>query len=233
MSRTRDLYDLQKTDDELQRVSRRLKEIAAALGKSNEVTRARKRLTDAEEHLAKCRAQARDLDLEVRGVNQRIETNEQRLYGGRVTNPKELANLQKDTASLKRWREKKEDELLEALVAEEEAETDLSQAQTNLGQITTSWEAGQEELGAERSQFESRREELAQHRDSLIASIAADDIATYQALRQRKTGRAVAAVKDGICEGCRMPPPTIQVQQAEAGETLVFCNNCGRILHIV
>jgi len=233
MSRTRGLHNLQKTDDELQIVSRRLKEIAAALGESDQVTHAREQATDAEEHLAKCRTHARDLDLEVSGVIQRIETNEQRLYSGRVTNPKELANLQADSVSLKRWREKKEEDLLEALVAEEDAEDNLSGAQSNLGQIIARWEADQEDLVAERSQLEIQQEELLQHRGSLIASIDPEDVGTYQALRQRKGGRAVVVVEDGICEGCRMPPPTSQVQQAGIGETLVFCNNCGRILHLV
>ncbi len=232
MSRTRGLHNLQKTDDELQIVSRRLKEIAAALGESDQVTHTRKQATDAEEHLAQCRAQARDLDLEVRGVNQRIETNEQRLYSGRVTNPKELANLQEDAVSLRRWREKKEEDFLEALVAEEEAEKTLSGTQSNLGQIIARWEADQEDLVAERSQLETQQDELLQQRGSLIASIDPEDIGTYQALRQRKGGRAVVVVEDGICEGCRMPPPTSQVQQAGTGETLVFCNNCGRILHL-
>jgi predicted nucleic acid-binding Zn-ribbon protein len=232
MSRTRALHNLQKTDDELQIVSRRLKEIAAALGESDQVTQTRKQATDAEEQLAKCRTQARNLDLEVSGFIQRIETNEQRLYGGRVTNPKELANLQEDTVSLKRWREKKEEDLLEALVAEEDAEKNLGGAQGNLAQTITRWEADQEDLVAERSQLETQQEELLQHRGSLVASIDPEDIGTYQALRQRKGGRAVVAVEDGICLGCRMPPPTSQVQQAETGETLVFCNNCGRILHL-
>ncbi len=233
MSRTRGLHNLQKTDDELQIVSRRLKEIAAALGESDQVTQARKHATDAEEHLAKCRTQARDLDLEVGGVIQRIETNEQRLYSGRVTNPKELANLQEDSVSLKRWREKKEEDLLEALVGEEDAEKTLSGAQSNLGQIIARWEADQEDLVAERSQLETQQEELLQQRGSLIASIDPEDIGIYQALRQRKGGRAVVVVENGICEGCRMPPPTSQVQQAGTGETLVFCNNCGRILHLI
>ncbi len=233
MSRTLGLYNLQKTDDDLQIVSRRLKEIAATLGESDQVAEARQRATDAEEHLAKCRTQTRDLDLEVRGVNQRIETSEQRLYSGRVTNPKELANLQEDAVSLKRWREKKEEGLLEALVAEEDAEKNLSGAQSSLGQIIARWEADQEDLVAERSQLETQQEELLQHRGSLIASIDPEDIGTYQSLRQRKRGRAVVVVEDGICQGCRMPPPTSQVQQAGTGETLVFCNNCGRILHLV
>ena len=232
MSRTRGLHNLQEMDDELQIASRRLKEIASALGENDQVTQARKQATDAEEHLAQWRAQARDLDLEVRGFNQRVEANEQRLYGGRVTNPKELASLQEDTVSVKRWREKKEEDMLEALVAEEDAEKTLSGAKSNLGQILARWEADQQDLVAERSQIETQQDEILQQRGSLIASIDPEDIGTYQALRQRKGGRAVVAVQEGICEGCRMPPPTSQVQQARTGETLVFCNNCGRILHL-
>ena len=104
MSRTQHLYQLQQTDLEIESVSRRLKEIAATLGESSELKRARKMVADAEAHLAECRAEMQDLDLEVNGLSQKIDTNEGRLYSGRVVNPKELASLQDELASLKRWR---------------------------------------------------------------------------------------------------------------------------------
>jgi predicted nucleic acid-binding Zn-ribbon protein len=232
MSRTQRLYELQQTDTELESVSRRLKEIASALGESNELKRARKMVSDAEAHLKKCRADMHNLDLEVNGLSQKIETNEQSLYSGRVTNPKELASLQDELASLKRWREKKEEDLLEAMVATEEAEATLVDAQAILSQVGETWRAGQVDLADEQTNLGARLAELRQQKETLMTAIGPEDVTTYQHLRQRKAGYAVAAVKDGICVGCRMNPPSSQVQHARSGEELVFCNNCGRILHV-
>lgn len=233
MSRTQPLYDLQQVDLEIQGVSGRLKEIAATLGENAELKRARKMATDAQAELAKCRAKMHDLDLEVSSLSQKIETNESRLYSGRVTNPKELANLEEELASLKRWREKREEDLLEAMLATEEAEASLSDAQAILAQVSETWGVEQGDLADEQTTLQARLEELGDRRQSLIAVVGPEDVVTYERLRQRKAGRAVAAVKDGVCEGCRMNPPSSQVQHARSGSDLVFCNNCGRILHVL
>jgi hypothetical protein len=233
MSQTQPLYELQQVDLEIQGVSGRLKEIAATLGENAELKRARKMATDAQAVLAKCRAEMHDLDLEVSSLSEKIETNESRLYSGRVTNPKELANLEEELASLKRWREKREEDLLEAMLATEEAEATLSDAQAILTQVSETWGAEQGDLADEQATLQARLEELGDRRQSLIAVVGPEDVATYERLRQRKAGRAVAAVKDGVCEGCRMNPPSSQVQHARSGSELVFCNNCGRILHVL
>jgi predicted nucleic acid-binding Zn-ribbon protein len=232
MSRTQHLYELQQVDLEIESASRRLKEIAASLVESNELKQARKMVVEAKARLAKRRARMKDLDLEVSSLSHKIETDEQRLYSGRVTNPKELASLQDEVASLQRWRDKKEDDLLEVMVAAEEGEAALADAQAILTQVSDAWRAEQGDLANEQAQLQVRLGELDEQRESLVAAIGPEDMAIYERLRQRKAGRAVALVKDGICQGCRMNPPTSQVQHARSGTELVFCNNCGRILHV-
>jgi predicted nucleic acid-binding Zn-ribbon protein len=232
MSRTQRLYELQQVELEAEGVARRLREITAQLGESADLQRARKLVTEAEGRLSKRRAQMKSLDLEVSGLTQKIETDEGRLYSGRVTNPKELAGLHDEVASLKRWREKKEEDLLEAMLAAEEAEGAVADAHSILGQVTETWQGEQGDLVGEQSRLQVRLRALREQRDALIAGIDPEDVAIYQRLRRQKGGRAVAAVKDGICEGCRMNPPSSQVQRARTGSDLVFCNNCGRILHV-
>jgi hypothetical protein len=233
MSRTQYLYELQQVDVEAETISRRLHEIAAQLGESAELKRASKMVVDAQTHLSKCRAHMQDLDLDVTSLAEKIKADEQRLYSGRVGNPKELAGLQEEVASLKRRREKKEEELLEAMVAVEEAEASLADARAILAQVGETWRMGQGNLVDEQAGLQVRLEQLAEQRTSLVVAIGPEDLATYERLRQRKGGRAVVIIANGICQGCRMSPPTSQVQQAQMGRDLVFCNNCGRILHVV
>lgn len=233
MNRTQNLYVLQQVDLELASLSRRLKEIIATLGESAELERARKMVTQAEARLAECRAEMHNLDLEVSGLSQKIETNEGNLYSGRVANPKELASLEEEVASLKRWREKKEEDLLEAMVACEENEAALADAQAILTQVSETWRSEQGDLADEQVRLQARLEELSQRREMLVGAVGPEEITIYERLRKVKGGRAVAAVKDGLCEGCRMNPPSSQVQRARSGKELEFCNNCGRILHVL
>ncbi len=232
MKRTQALYELQQTDQEIEKIKRRLKEIRAKLGATAEMKRAEKAVTDAESLMARRRAASRDIDLEVRSVIQHIKVNEQRLYSGSVTNPKELKNLQDDTQSLKRWQDKKEQELLEAMMSEEEAESALAQAREKLAQLTSRLEQEHADLIGERSNLNERQASLAETRQELVEALGSEDVKVYEDLRQRKGGRAVVAVVDNICGGCSMPPPTSQLQKAASGSALVFCNNCGRILYL-
>jgi predicted nucleic acid-binding Zn-ribbon protein len=232
MSRTQVLHELQQTDLVLEAVARRLKEITASLGESDALRQARQQVADAETHLHACHARTKDLDLEVRSLGERVQTNEQRLYGGRVTNPKELSSLQDDAGSLKRWRDKKEEEQLEAMLAEEEAEARLAACRAAMAQTDEAWQAEQSRLLAEQTDLQARQREVGDQRALLAGSVSADDLAIYEQMRPRKGGRAVAPVKGGLCLGCRMTPPVNQVHQASAGLVLVFCNNCGRIMHV-
>ena len=195
--------------------------------------RARRMAAEAEARLKTCRAKMRDLDLEVASLSQKIEADEGRLYSGRVSNPKELASLEDEVASLKRWREKKEEDLLRAMLETEEAEGALADAQSIMAQVMETWGAEQTALAEEQARLGERLVELREKREALAAIIGPGDMAAYESLRQRKGGRAVAAVRNGLCEGCRMNPPSSQVQHARTGTDLVFCNNCGRILHVV
>jgi hypothetical protein len=144
-----------------------------------------------------------------------------------------LTGLQEEVASLKRRREKKEGDLLEVMVAVEEAEAGLADAQAILAQVSDMWHVGQGNLADEQARLQTRLEQLTGQRASLLAAIGSEEVMTYERLRQRKAGRAVVVFADRICQGCRMSPPTSQAQQAELGRELVFCNNCGRILHVV
>lgn len=232
MSRSHVLYQLQQTDLELEVVARRLGEIGASLGESAALKQARQEAAAAETELHVCHARAKDLDLEVGSLGERIQANEQKLYSGRVTSPKELSNLQDDTMSLKRWRSKKEEEQLEAMLAEEAAQVRLAAAQAALTETTAAWQAGQTDLLAEQERQRTEQATLEERRAALVEAAGADDLALYERLRPRKGGRAVAAVRGGLCQACRMTPPSNQVQQASAGSELVFCNNCGRIMHV-
>ena len=232
MNRSQLLYRLQTIDLEMGNGKRRLEEVEAGLGESEELRQARRALQKAKDELNRWQTTLRDLELEAKSLTAKITSVEERLYSGRVTNPKELANLQNEVSYLKRRRGDLEDKQLEAMVEVEEHEAKVDSKKANLAQIEAEWSQTQERLTEERSELEERLAHLMKkERVEVEEMIGAEDLALYGELRSRKGGRAVALLKGEVCQACRVTLPTSRVQQARSGNSLSFCSSCQRILY--
>lgn len=229
MARGENLYRLQGLDSEGDAKQRRLAEVETALGDSDALQRARRALESAQRKVQKWTRQQRDLELEIQGVSNKISNSEQRLYSGMVKNPKELADRQAEVASLKRWRQKLEDDLLEAMIEREEAEAARSQAQAHLDETESRWSAQQTHLTAEREELRTRLAELERARAKLLPRIEADDMSAYRSLRDRKGGVVVVRERDDVCGGCGVTISPSVEWKLRQGER-VHCGNCERII---
>jgi predicted nucleic acid-binding Zn-ribbon protein len=223
------LYRLQCLDSEGDEKQHRLAEVEATLGESKALQQARRALGHAQSLIQKWMLRQRDLELEIQGLSDKISRSEQRLYGGAVKNPKELTELQAEVAALRRRRKNLEDDLLEAMIEREEAEATHDRAQEHLNETQTQWSAQQADLLGERERLQERLAEIEQARAELLPSIEAGDLVTYQSLRRRKGGLAVAQVRDGACGVCGVAvSPSLEWQLRQEG--LGYCSNCERII---
>jgi predicted nucleic acid-binding Zn-ribbon protein len=223
------LYRLQCLDSEADEEQRRLAEIEATLGESEPLKQARRAVESAQALVKEWSVQQRDLELEIQGLTDKTTRSEQRLYSGAVKNPKELADLQAEVAALKRRQQKLEDDLLEIMIEREGAEASHAQAQAHLDETQAGWLAQQEDLLSEKETLQEKLAEVEQARAALIPTIEAGELATYQALRRRKGGKAVVQMSEGACEGCGIAVSPSLEWQLRQGE-LTTCSNCERIL---
>ncbi len=232
MNRAQLLYRLQTIDLEIRSKKRRLEEVEAGLGESEELHQARRALQQAEDELHRWRTLLRDLELETKSLTAKISGVEAILYGGRVTNPKELASLQNEVSYLKRRKNELEDKQLEAMVKVEEREAEVDSKKAGLAQIYAEWNRTQERLTGEQNELKERLTHLRKERAQLERTIGAEDLALYGELCHRKGGLAVALLQGGVCQACRVALPTSQVQQARLENSLNFCSSCQRILYV-
>lgn len=230
MSVARQLYQLQLVDSESEERSQRLTLVEENLGESGDLIRAREAVTEMEGALAELRAQLRALEMDVAAVSSKLKQNQDRLYGGRVRNPKELSGLQEEAAALRRRRSQLEDEQLELMIAIEEHDAELVERQARLRQIEATWRGDQAGLLAEKAQLESRLAELAEDREAFRARIRASDLALYDDLRKHEGGTAVALLRRGICQACGVDVPTSMARAVERGEDMQYCPICNRLL---
>lgn len=231
MSKAETLYRLQTIDLEADARYRRLKEVKAALEGNEELPRVWQALQDEEKKLSRQRTKLRDRELEMQSLTDKIVSVEDRLYGGRIKNPKELANLQEEVQSLKRRKGELEDQVLEAMIEVEESEASVTEQRERLARLEEEWQETQARLSAEQNELISRLSQLKAERAGLQRAIEAGDLALYEDLRHRRGGRAVALLEGELCQACRVTLPTTKVQQARQGEALTLCSSCERILY--
>jgi predicted nucleic acid-binding Zn-ribbon protein len=171
-----------------------------------------------------------DLDLEVDDLRGKLQQLNDKLYSGRVKNPKELQDLAHEAEQLKRQISSREDRLLECYEREEAANAALAEAQARSQRAQTEWQGRQESLGGERSDLEAEVAELELERARLRESIDAAALRTYEGLRRTRGGMAVAEIRQRSCQGCRVTLPMNEEHRARTSQDLVLCPNCGRIL---
>ena len=232
MPKVADLYALQEIDSAIDACKRALDDIAERLGESQELLDARARVPEAQAALERLRHRQRELEWEVQNLTTRIEAEEEKLYGGSIRNPKELTSLQHEVEIIKAQRARLEDELLALMSQVDEAEAALTEARSELAAVEARWLAEQNDLLSQQSQ---RQQELARLQDQRAKQIPLIDTPTlrlYEAIRQRRQGRAVVRIERGMCGGCRIALPTTVLQRARSGFNVVQCTSCERILYM-
>ncbi|MBI3760515.1 MAG: hypothetical protein HY260_01450 [Chloroflexi bacterium] len=231
MSRAAALMRLQTIDSQIDAHRNRLAEIDRALGQDVDVSAARSALAEVQAALAEGSKTARSFEAEVQSVVAKGKEVETTLYGGKVTHPKELRDLQNDLASLQRRRAALEDKLLEAMVDVESGETAEKAALARLAEAETALQKSHGTLTAERAKIESTLARLAIEREAAEAPIPVTDRELYGTLRQRKRGLAVARLEDGACAACGVAPSSSRAQAVRQENAIIFCGNCERILY--
>ena len=56
-------------------------------------------------------------------------------------------------------------------------------------------------------------------------------IAAYESVRRARGGQGAALIdRRGLCQGCRLVRPSAELSRARAGDQIVRCGGCSRIL---
>jgi predicted nucleic acid-binding Zn-ribbon protein len=232
MSRTTQLYELQQVDTALDERVARHQNVTAALADSAERDAARAARDAAHQALTDAQVQARLLNGEIEDLTAKIATEEKKLFGGGVKNPKELSSIEHEVASLKRRKAEREDRLLDAMETLEARQAAFAAAQEQLASVEATWQQRQAGLLEDKDQLETQLRALKIKRDRMAGDVPWADLTTYDRIRRAKRGVAVATVVQDTCQGCRVTVPNSVLRQVKIGQEFALCPTCSRILHM-
>ena len=232
MTTVRQMYDLQEVDVEIDWRKGRISSIDGHLGDRVKLDRLTQERADRRASLNALRLAQRARELDAGSVREKIQQVEARLYGGEVTNLREIEGHEREAASLKIQMKGLDDQLLESMVGLEEAQKTLRSLEKELARAEEEWRVSQGELVRERQRLADEVADLETRRGELASAMGQQELKLYEGLRSAKGGQAIAKVERGLCRGCRMALPTHQLQRARGGRERVLCNSCGRILYV-
>lgn len=230
MSIAKQLYQLQEVDLELESTEQAVSQISRQLGESEALVGARNTLAAEQQRFEELRKRQRTAEQEIDDLAGKLAKTEEKLYSGRIRNPKELSNLQHEVETMKAQRDQFESRVLEIMEEAEQAAKNSDTAENKFKAVETEWRQRQQQLSAELGRLRTVLAEIMQKRQRLAGGIEPLAIDTYQELR-RLRGMAVVRVEQGICSGCRISLPVTELQRSRSG-TLVRCGSCGRILYL-
>ena len=230
MRRAERLYELQETDLALDAARRRVAEIDALLTESDRLQATRQTADRIRKRLGQLRTHLKDLELQSSTLDNRIESLDERLYSGAVKNPKELGDLQKDIASLRRRKLELDEALLGIMADVEDMESEQQAAEAELTGVEAAWQNDQATLRIERAHLIEQIEAMDADRSAQRAEISPADLAVYDQLRAQRHGQAVAPLNDGVCGACGVQPSANKLSHLRRDDALLTCGNCERIL---
>jgi len=230
MSVAKQLYQLQEVELEIESNEKALAQLASQLGESQAMVRTQAKLKSEQQQLEELGRQQHSAEWEIEDLVNKLTPAEEKLYSGRIKDPKELTNLQHEVDGLRVRRNQLEDKALEVMDQVELATASVATLSNELKTLETDWHSQQQQLSTDMEQLKTTLSDLKHKRQLLSANIDPQAIEFYQGLRKQK-GRAVAKVEQGVCQGCRISLPTTELQRARS-DSLVQCSSCGRILFL-
>ena len=172
-----------------------------------------------------------DLELKQKGIDEKVKKFDKELYGGKVVNPREVENLQKEIQILKRQKGEMDGRILELWELVPPAKKAADDVQAKIDEQKKALAEYQKQVVEARGKLEQQFKELTAKRGPLAKEVPPPMLARYEAIRQKQHGVGMAdVVKGNNCGRCGTHLPIKSIEIAKEGR-IVTCESCHRILY--
>lgn len=127
-------------------------------------------------------------DAELEMIRIKLDQNQSNLYGGRISNPKELQDLQNEAAALRRHIRSLEDEQLERMIEAEELQSEDDTLAALLQSAEAEKDQRDQQLERESAALNAEVTRLQKERETVADTAPADELQLYEEIRKKKKG---------------------------------------------
>jgi uncharacterized protein len=184
--------------------------------------------------LAEVASRQEAAERELKATEDRVAQVNTRLYGGTVTASRELQAMAADVEGLRKRASELEDRALALMEDREPFDAQVAQLDGRLGDLGRRQRDLEASLEATEAEVDADIATLSAQRPKAADAVPEPLLGTYERLRKRLGGVAVARLIGGRCDGCHLTLPAMELDRIrhESAGTLEYCEQCGRILVI-
>ena len=231
MSRSQTLFQLQQYDTNLDSSFRRIAEIEILISDTSDLDKLHLLQDQRKLEFDEKQTELRSAENQVKDQNFKIEQNEKKLYGGMITNPKELEDLQLESESLKKYLTVLEERQLEAMLESDQAQSQYDEITEKVDDLSQQKNSVTKDLLTENNNLKEQIAITEKERNQYLEANAIPDLSIYNKLRESLGGIAVTIMTNSSCSSCGANIPSAIEQEARSPGNLSNCPTCKRILH--
>jgi len=230
MNNSQAIYHLQKTHDELVKISTLIVGFKKAIEDDSATRLAEITLRASRGTLLKNEQEQKKLDADSAALSTKIREDETRLYNGKVRSPKEMIELQNEIAHQRSRLITLEENSFECLTANEKLSADVAKAESDLATIRSSHSAKIEKLHRENDAAAEKMTKMQTAYADQRAMCSAELLAHFDRLLLSKNNIAVALIDEDCCGVCGTQLSKQVVLSSRSAENPNVCPTCNRML---
>ena len=223
------LVQLQKIDDQIFEHKKALADIPIQLDSARaELEEKKNILKVVTEEIETLQKQRKDLELEVQGENDHMAKAKTKLPA--VKTNKEYTAILTEVDAIKEKVSKIEDMELEVMEALEVKAKEIPGVEKKCKEEDAYFNEYRLKKGTEEKRFKQELEELVEKRKNISAQLETVILKRYEKISNSRDGRAVAGLRENICQGCFQQVLPQMVIEVKVAEKIHQCEGCMRFL---
>jgi predicted nucleic acid-binding Zn-ribbon protein len=226
------LLELQKIDIDIDEEEKKKRNLPLTVeGITKKIQGLKDSLKSKNENYKKLQVKLKRIELDLTEQSNKIKKHQEDLYGGKISDIKELKQIQKVIANYQKEKDSIEEDVLDLMEEMENLDKSIGHLDEDLKAKEKEFKKRKEEMDSSRLIIEENMNSLNIKRKETLNKITDNRLLKeYELLRKEKGGKAIMEVDGSICPGCYLDLPSDAIYQLKKNRKIIICPNCSRIL---
>ncbi|MEE4311508.1 MAG: C4-type zinc ribbon domain-containing protein [candidate division KSB1 bacterium] len=224
-----DLVDLQKIDKQIIRIEESMgslpREVDALRDKLDTM---KNELKSKEEELTECRLSRAKAEGDIETFGNKLKKYQDQVYS--VTTNKEYDAISTEIENTEQEIETNETQVLQLMDGEERISEEIKLLKESISELEETLESKDKVLREKMKESETESLRLQHERELCVRKVSRPLLATYERIKRRHSGAALAEVQKYSCGECYAQIPVQTVVEIRKMDHVIYCETCGRIL---
>ncbi len=227
------LYDLQQVDLQIASLNKALASLDDGSTLCKQIAAGEKQLAVLLNDLRSKELELKESELNLQSVEARGADLRKRMYGGSISNPKELSSIEKEIEALDKNRSELDEQILTLYDAVEERQASVKKLESAILQAKTRLDRNMAEYNSKSEEQNGELATLFGERQKMTEAVTDKRLLQrYESIKSRHKDTGLAVVEGGKCGACHIGLTTYMQMQVEDNDQVSTCESCGRILFL-